>query len=288
MSNDFFFIYTYMGKTMMKYALIICMNFILFFPSALIAQDPIWNQSYQYLTIEDSISYDTYENYWDKVGSLIDFYGHGDSLTREQAAKMILYGIPLGANRDPNQAFPDTGLSDWFYTHVENLVVIGIINGEMTEYTPVVKINRAEIGKLKVEDFYLPIENPGEQTFDFPRYIKFLEGNYMSGKVIERLQYLIDGYGSFEDDTADSPKGDYSERQIINHNRMIRSLNHMIKGLNQEILSPDGLCVGEMPSHDLSHNFDIIELNKLPIEGHNEQSIEMRREPDLMQIRDPD
>ena len=63
------------------------------------------------------------------------------------------------------QTFPDVQPSDWFYSYVEDLVALGVVNGSMPEYRPADNVNRAEMAKLVVEAFDLPLEDPSEATF---------------------------------------------------------------------------------------------------------------------------
>lgn len=63
------------------------------------------------------------------------------------------------------QTFSDVNPSDWFYSYVEDLVSLGVVNGSMEAYRPADSVNRAEMAKLVVEAFELPLETPSEPTF---------------------------------------------------------------------------------------------------------------------------
>lgn len=63
------------------------------------------------------------------------------------------------------QTFPDVNPTDWFYNYVEDLVALGVVNGDMPAYRPADLVNRAEMAKLVVEAFDLPLENPATATF---------------------------------------------------------------------------------------------------------------------------
>jgi len=68
------------------------------------------------------------------------------------------------------QTFPDVPTNEWFYEPVENLVQLGIVNGDMPNYRPGDYVNRAEMAKLVVEAFELTIEEPATPTFkDVPK-----------------------------------------------------------------------------------------------------------------------
>ncbi len=63
------------------------------------------------------------------------------------------------------ETFPDVQPSDWFYSYVEDLVALGVVNGSMPEYRPGDNVNRAEMAKLVVEAFDIDLVSPDEATF---------------------------------------------------------------------------------------------------------------------------
>lgn len=64
------------------------------------------------------------------------------------------------------ETFPDVQPSDWFYSYVEDLVALGVVNGSMPEYRPGDNVNRAEMAKLVVEAFDIDLVSPDEATFN--------------------------------------------------------------------------------------------------------------------------
>ncbi len=63
------------------------------------------------------------------------------------------------------ETFPDVQPSDWFYSYVEDLVALGVVNGSMPEYRAGDNVNRAEMAKLVVEAFDIDLVSPDEATF---------------------------------------------------------------------------------------------------------------------------
>ena len=57
------------------------------------------------------------------------------------------------------QTFPDVNPSDWFYSYVEDLVALGIVDGTKPEYLPGNNVNRAEMAKLVVEAFDIALSS---------------------------------------------------------------------------------------------------------------------------------
>lgn len=63
------------------------------------------------------------------------------------------------------QTFKDVPSSAWYYADVEALVQNGIINASTQNYRPTDNLNRAEMAKLIVEAFDLPLETSEIETF---------------------------------------------------------------------------------------------------------------------------
>lgn len=84
--------------------------------------------------------------------------------------------------------FSDVSSEDWFATDVENLVSLGIIDGSQPAYRPADSANRAEMSKLIIEAFDIPLESPQFQTFsDVPMsewYFKYVETMAMNGIAV--------------------------------------------------------------------------------------------------------
>lgn len=104
-----------------------------------------WFYSY----VETAAANGVVGGYKDVEGTLTGYYGPGDDVTREQAAKMIVLGAPLTTNTNCGPSFPDVPMSAWSYEYVETLFVNSVIDGYPDgTYGPTKAINRAEIAKI--------------------------------------------------------------------------------------------------------------------------------------------
>lgn len=100
------------------------------------------------------------------------------------------------------QTFPDVNPGDWFYTYVEDLVAMGVVNGSMPEYRPADNVNRAEMAKLVVEAFDIALEDPATATFkDVPKgewfftYVETAAANGIVGGYKDNEGNLTGYYG---------------------------------------------------------------------------------------------
>jgi len=72
--------------------------------------------------------------------------------------------------------FQDVPADQWFYPYVEKLAADGVLNTSTGIYRPGDLANRAEMAKLVVEAFDLPLENPDVPTFkDVPKSAWFYQ-----------------------------------------------------------------------------------------------------------------
>lgn len=89
------------------------------------------------------------------------------------------------------QTFSDVPFGSWFYADVEALVSSGVINGSVPEYRPGDNVNRAEMAKLIVEAYDLPLGTPDFETFlDVPRgqwYFSYVETVALQGIAVGYL-----------------------------------------------------------------------------------------------------
>ncbi len=110
--------------------------------------------------VETAYAHGIVGGYKDTEGTLTGFYGPGDSLTREQAAKMIVLGAPLDINTNCGPSFPDLAMNQWSYEYVETLYVNSVIDGYPDgTFGPGKNINRAEIAKI-VSNAMAPVLRP--------------------------------------------------------------------------------------------------------------------------------
>ena len=87
--------------------------------------------------------------YKDSNGNLTGYFGPGDSVTREQAAKLIVLGKPFEINTESGPSFSDVPKSCWSYDYVETIYANGVVSGYSDgTFGPGNNINRAEIAKL--------------------------------------------------------------------------------------------------------------------------------------------
>ncbi len=87
--------------------------------------------------------------YKDSEGNLTGYFGPGDSVTREQAAKLIVLGAQFTINTINGSSFSDVPENRWSYDYVETVYANGIVSGyQDATFRPGNNINRAEIAKL--------------------------------------------------------------------------------------------------------------------------------------------
>lgn len=116
--------------------------------------------TWYYEYVETAYAHGIVGGYKDTEGTLTGFYGPGDSLTREQASKMIVLGAPLDINTNCGPSFPDVAMNQWSYEYVETLYVNSVIDGYPDgSFGPNNNINRAEIAKI-VSNAMAPVLRP--------------------------------------------------------------------------------------------------------------------------------
>ncbi|MBD3328342.1 hypothetical protein GF340_03495 [Candidatus Peregrinibacteria bacterium] len=113
-----------------------------------------------YPYVETAAASGIVSGYMNDAGELTGYYGAGDSLTREQASKMIVLGAPLTINTNCGPSFDDVGINRWSYEFVETLYVNSVIDGYTDgSFQPGNNINRAEIAKI-VSNALNPVLRP--------------------------------------------------------------------------------------------------------------------------------
>ncbi|HMR00977.1 MAG TPA: S-layer homology domain-containing protein [Candidatus Gracilibacteria bacterium] len=104
------------------------------------------------------------------------------------ATTMVVLFLATGLVSAQSLNFSDVSSNDWFAADVENLVTLGVIDGSQPAYRPADSANRAEMSKLIIEAFDIPLESPQFQTFtDVPTsqwYFKYVETMAMNGIAV--------------------------------------------------------------------------------------------------------
>ncbi|MEZ4086745.1 MAG: S-layer homology domain-containing protein [Candidatus Gracilibacteria bacterium] len=143
------------------------------------------------------------------------------------------------------QTFPDVQPGDWFYSYVEDLVAMGVVNGSMSEYRPADNVNRAEMAKLVVEGFDIPlVETAGLQTFnDVPEgewFHVYVETAYANGIV-----------GGYLDDNGD-PSGFFGPADSLTREQSAKML---VLGAPMTINTNCGPSFPDVTTNMWSYNF---------------------------------
>lgn len=114
---------------------------------------------YQY--VETAAKNGIVGGYKDQTGTLTGYFGPGDSLTREQAMKILVLAAPLATNTKGGPHFSDVPASAWSYEYVETGYNWSVVDGYADgSFGPVKNINRAEIAKMVVNAMN-PVVRPG-------------------------------------------------------------------------------------------------------------------------------
>ncbi|MBU1703244.1 S-layer homology domain-containing protein, partial [Patescibacteria group bacterium] len=85
--------------------------------------------AWYYTYVETAAANGVVGGYKDGDGTLTGYFGPGDDVTREQAAKMIVLGAPMATNTVCGPTFTDVPVSSWAYSYVETLYANSVIDG---------------------------------------------------------------------------------------------------------------------------------------------------------------
>ena len=97
--------------------------------------------------------------------------------------------------------FTDVPADHWAYPFVEKLAADGVLNTSTGKYRPADPANRAEMAKLVVEAFDLPLENPDVPTFkDVPKMLPDGTENWAYKYVETVAKHAI--VGGYKDNTG--------------------------------------------------------------------------------------
>ncbi len=104
---------------------------------------------YQY--VETAAKNGVVSGYKDTAGNLTGNFGPGDSVTREQFAKMAVNAMAMTSDTTGGPHFPDVGTDRWSYSFIETLYNNSVVDGYPDgTFGPGKNINRAEIAKMVV------------------------------------------------------------------------------------------------------------------------------------------
>lgn len=143
------------------------------------------------------------------------------------------------------QTFPDVQAGDWFYSYVEDLVAMGVVNGSMSEYRPGDNVNRAEMAKLVVEGFDIPlVETDGLQTFN-----DVAEGEWFH--VYVETAYANGIVGGYLDDNGD-PSGFFGPADSLTREQSAKML---VLGAPMTINTNCGPTFPDVTTNMWSYNF---------------------------------
>lgn len=107
--------------------------------------DSAWYSKYTTILSSQNII----NGYIDEKGNPTGYFGPGDFVTREQAAKIIVLSSKLNANANEALPFYDVQQNQWSYSYIFALYDAGIINGYPDNgFHPHEFINRAEIAAI--------------------------------------------------------------------------------------------------------------------------------------------
>ncbi|MCC7197174.1 S-layer homology domain-containing protein [Candidatus Peregrinibacteria bacterium] len=97
--------------------------------------------------------------------------------------------------------FNDVPADHWAYPFVEKLAADGVLNTSTGTYRPADPANRAEMAKLVVEAFDLPLENPDVATFkDVPKMMADGSSNWAYTYIETAAKHAI--VGGYKDETG--------------------------------------------------------------------------------------
>lgn len=97
--------------------------------------------------------------------------------------------------------FNDVPADHWAYPFVEKLAADGVLNTSTGTYRPADPANRAEMAKLVVEAFDLPLENPDMPTFkDVPKMMADGSSNWAYTYIETAAKHAI--VGGYKDNTG--------------------------------------------------------------------------------------
>ncbi|MFA5829424.1 MAG: S-layer homology domain-containing protein, partial [Candidatus Gracilibacteria bacterium] len=107
--------------------------------------------AWYYPYVETAAAHGVVSGYKDISGTLTGNFGPGDSVTREQAAKILVNAFSLAAFTPVNASFPDVNPTMWSYSFIETARHWSVLKGNPDgTFKPFNNINRAELAQMVV------------------------------------------------------------------------------------------------------------------------------------------
>lgn len=174
---------------------------------------------YQY--VETAAKNGIVGGYKDQTGTLTGYFGPGDSLTREQAMKILVLAAPLTTNTKGGPHFSDVPASAWSYEYVETGYNWSVVDGYADgTFNPTKNINRAEIAKMVVNAMN-PVVREGSAGYEISSVTA------LNATTVE-VCYSVE-----VDATAAADKANYS----------IKDSSNSVLAVDSATVSADGMCV---------------------------------------------
>jgi hypothetical protein len=159
--------------------------------------------------------------YKDTNGTLTGYYGPGDSVTREQAMKILSLAAPLTTNVKGGPHFGDVPVTAWSYDYVETGYNWSVVDGYPDgTFGPAKNINRAEIAKMVVNAMN-PVVREGSAGYEISSV------SALNGTAVEVC------FSQAIDEVAAALKANYS----------IKDSSNSVLAVNAATVSTDGMCV---------------------------------------------
>ncbi|MBD3328011.1 hypothetical protein GF340_01775 [Candidatus Peregrinibacteria bacterium] len=91
------------------------------------------------------------EGYRYSNGNLTGYFGPNDTVTREQASKILVNGFNIAIDTTNGPTFPDVPVSRWSYDFIESLAAVNAVEGYATgDFRPNNNVTRAALVKMTV------------------------------------------------------------------------------------------------------------------------------------------
>ena len=123
---------------------------------------PATSWAFQY--VETAYKHGIIGGYKDASGAMTGKFGPADTLTREQAAKMVVNAAPLATDTDGGPHFSDVPATTWSYEPVETVYNWSVVDGYPDgTFHPGANVNRAQMAKM-ISNAMAPVKRPAGST----------------------------------------------------------------------------------------------------------------------------
>lgn len=195
--------------------------------------DPLYgNGLIQFPSKYNKVFKDVAPKFWafDYIGEITDKgwmngYASGNfkpnqSLTRAQAAVVMVKMLDLKPIEEIKQSFQDVPTTHWAYPEIEIAKQHGVFSGKYDQtFGPEESLTRAQAATIYVKGLKFPLENPSTNSFSD------VKSDYWAYSSIETIKNkgIVDGYGN----------GEYKPNQVITRAQFAKNLYKIIPHLNQ-------------------------------------------------------